>query len=117
MNDQEFNLGFENKAVSQENSKNDASAPKKKTKKSSKDSNLNFEKSLQRLETIVDKMERGELSLGDCMKHFEEGSKLANICTAKLKETEKRIEILLKDNTGKESWAPYPTESDEDIPL
>ncbi len=117
MNDQEFNLGFENDEISEENSKNKTSVPKKNTKKTSEDSNPDFEQSLQRLEKIVEKMERGELSLGDSMEHFEEGSKLANFCTAKLKETEKKIEILLHPKSGEDKWVPYSTESDKDISL
>lgn len=55
-----------------------------------------FEKSLERLEELVDEMESGELSLEDMIGHFEEGSKLVGVCTKKLNEVEQKIEKLVK---------------------
>jgi len=54
-----------------------------------------FEKSLERLESIVAEMEAGELSLDEMIAHFEEGSKLVKQCSAKLSEVEKKIEKLV----------------------
>jgi exodeoxyribonuclease VII small subunit len=54
-----------------------------------------FEKSLERLETIVTEMEAGQLSLDDMIAHFEEGSKLVKLCSTKLTEVEKKIEKLV----------------------
>ena len=56
----------------------------------------NFEQSLERLESLVEEMEGGELSLEDMIRHFEEGSKLVELCTEKLNEVEKKIEKLVK---------------------
>ena len=55
-----------------------------------------FEKSLERLETIVREMESGELSLEKMMKHFEEGMRLVGTCSSKLNEVERKIELLVK---------------------
>ncbi len=55
-----------------------------------------FEKSLERLETVVREMESGELSLEKMMKHFEEGMSLVGVCSAKLNEVERKIELLVK---------------------
>ncbi len=55
-----------------------------------------FEKALERLETIVSAMEDGSLSLEKMMANFEEGMALVKLCSAKLNEVEKRIEILVK---------------------
>ncbi|MFA5688656.1 MAG: exodeoxyribonuclease VII small subunit [Kiritimatiellales bacterium] len=60
------------------------------------DKTIDFEKSLRRLETIIDEMESGDLSLEQMIKHFEEGSTLVTLCSAKLNEVEKRIEKLVK---------------------
>ena len=57
---------------------------------------VDFEKSLERLEAIVEEMERGELSLEQMIKHFEEGSKLVALCSGKLNEVEQKIEKLVK---------------------
>jgi len=62
-----------------------------------------FEKSLERLETIVDEMESGNLSLEAMIKHFEEGSKLVTLCSKKLTEVEQKIEKLVKKGTSLET--------------
>ena len=68
--------------------------------------NNGFEKSLERLEEIVDRMESGELSLDDMINHFEEGSKLVKQCSTRLTEVEKKIEKLvsLQDAETSESF-------------
>ena len=63
-------------------------------KKSEK--NQNFEKALERLETLVSEMESGALSLEKMMACFEEGTELVKFCSQKLNEAEKKIEILAK---------------------
>ncbi|MGZ6208407.1 MAG: exodeoxyribonuclease VII small subunit [Syntrophales bacterium] len=55
-----------------------------------------FEEALGRLEDIVKKMEAGEMTLEESLKAFEEGIKLARLCSRKLDEAERRVEILLK---------------------
>lgn len=57
-----------------------------------------FEECLQRLEVVVREMERGELSLEDSLKLFEEGVTLSGSCRRDLEEAEKRVDILLKEN-------------------
>jgi exodeoxyribonuclease VII small subunit len=58
--------------------------------------NIDFEKSLERLAALVEEMEQGDLPLEQMIKHFEEGSKLVTLCSAKLNEVEQRIEKLVK---------------------
>jgi exodeoxyribonuclease VII small subunit len=55
-----------------------------------------FETSLKELETLVETMEKGELSLEDSLSHFEQGIKLSRSCQQALKEAEQKVEILLK---------------------
>ena len=55
-----------------------------------------FEESLERLEDIVRKMEAGDMTLEESLKAFEEGIKLARLCSRRLDEAERRVEILLK---------------------
>ncbi len=66
-----------------------------------------FEAALDRLEKLVAEMESGDLPLDDSMKKFEEGMKLAKFCTGKLSETEKKIEILLRDSNGEPEWQEF----------
>ena len=74
----------------------------------SSDKQPGFEKSLERLETIVREMESGELSLEKMMKHFEEGMGLVGICSAKLNEVERKIEMLVKQG-DQTSLVPFST--------
>jgi exodeoxyribonuclease VII small subunit len=60
-----------------------------------------FEDALEKLEEIVTDLESGNLKLDDAIKKYEEGMKLAGLCGKKLVETKKKIEILVKDSSGK----------------
>lgn len=56
----------------------------------------NFEKSLERLEKIVEEMEQGNLPLDDMIARFEEGQGLLKVCRKKLNEVQKKVEVLVK---------------------
>ena len=64
------------------------------TKKS--EGGANFEKSLERLEKIVEEMEEGNLPLDDMIARFEEGQGLLKVCRKKLNEVQKKVEVLVK---------------------
>ncbi len=59
---------------------------------------LDFEASMKRLETIVEELESGELSLEDSIARYEEGVKLSRGLTTRLDEAEKRIERLVESD-------------------
>ncbi len=59
-----------------------------------------FEEAMARLEQIVRALEAGNLSLDDSLRAFEEGTALLRHCARRLEETERRIEILMQDETG-----------------
>ena len=59
-----------------------------------------FEASLGALEKIVRKLEDGDLSLEESLKLFEDGVKLSRECQERLNQSERRIEVLLKDANG-----------------
>lgn len=59
-----------------------------------------FEDALKKLEKIVSKLEEGDIPLEESLKLFEEGIRLSRICSQKLDEAEKKIEILLKNKDG-----------------
>ena len=60
-----------------------------------------FETQLAELETVVERLERGELSLEDSVRLFEEGVRLSNACKQELESAEGRIQVLLEPKTGK----------------
>ena len=67
----------------------------------------NFEQSLKQLETIVAQMERGDISLEESVKLFEEGTKLAEQCKQQLAEAEGKVEILIKQRNGAMKREPF----------
>lgn len=56
---------------------------------------MDFEKKLNRLEEIVQKMEKGELSLDESLKLFEEGVKLSRDCHGQLTNAEAQVKKLV----------------------
>ncbi|MDX2345907.1 MAG: exodeoxyribonuclease VII small subunit [Legionella sp.] len=60
-----------------------------------------FEKSIQSLEAVVTALERGDVSLDDALKQFEEGIKLTRTCQTLLTDAEKKIDTLINQNTPK----------------
>ncbi len=83
------------------------SRKKANTGQTTADQPLDFEQSLRRLEAIVAEMETGKLNLDDCLKKFEEGTRLANFCSSRLAETERKVEILMKNAPQGEEWQPF----------
>ena len=69
----------------------------------------NFETSLQELETLVEKMEQGDLSLEESLGHFERGVQLSRNCQQALKTAEQKVEILMKKN-GQEEITAFDSE-------
>ena len=65
-----------------------------------------FEDCLQRLEQIVEQLERGDIPLEQSLKLFEEGITLSNACRKELEQAEGKVEILLKQN-GKLQAEPF----------
>ena len=56
---------------------------------------LSFEDILGRLETVVDRLERGDLPLEDSLAVFEEGIRLSRLGSQRLDRAERRVEELL----------------------
>lgn len=69
---------------------------KKKTKKAV--ATTDFETSLNELETLVERMEKGETRLEDALQDFERGIALTRACRESLAEAEQKVQILLEQN-------------------
>ena len=65
-----------------------------------------FEDSIQRLEKIVQELEKGDVPLEKSLTLFEEGMQLSTTCRKELEEAEGKVEILLKQN-GKVQAEPF----------
>ncbi|MBI1807283.1 MAG: exodeoxyribonuclease VII small subunit [Ignavibacteria bacterium] len=69
-------------------------------KSDGKQSGGNFERSLKRLEEIIETLERGEVSLDEVMKMYEEGVHLSKACLEQLTQAELKLKRLSKDING-----------------
>ena len=72
---------------------------KKKETGENEDSSVDFEKSLSQLESLVEEMESGELTLEESLVAFEKGVALARTCKEALRRAEERIAQLTEDNS------------------
>jgi exodeoxyribonuclease VII small subunit len=73
----------------------------------------NFEAQLKRLDEVLEALEHGDLPLEEAMRLFEEGVRLVKACHQKLDEVEKRVELLLKNESGRFFTRPFPEEEGE----
>ena len=69
---------------------------------------VSFESALQELETIVRRLETGELPLEEALNEFEKGVKLAKSGQQTLQKAEQRVQILLKPDNDAELTAFSP---------
>ncbi len=61
----------------------------------------NFEEHMTKLETVVERLERGDLSLDESVRLFEDGMKLSSACKKELEQAEGRIQVLVEGKGGK----------------
>jgi exodeoxyribonuclease VII small subunit len=71
------------------------------SKQKPRESELNFEGAMDRLEKIVEQMESGKLPLEDLIVCYEEGMKLVKTCQERLANAEQKIEIITRNSAGK----------------
>ncbi len=69
-----------------------------------------FEDAIERLETIVESMESGEVPLAELLAKFEDGNAMLKVCEARLKEAELKIEQLKKQKDGPAAFSTVETE-------
>ena len=75
-----------------------------------------FEKSLTELETLVEKLEAGDLPLDEALKTFERGVGLTRECQGALEAAQARVDILLKRD-GEATLEPFdPDVLDDEMP-
>ncbi len=58
-----------------------------------------LETNLKELESIVSKMEQGDMALEDSIKSYEKGMLLLKLCQDSLKEIEQKVLVLSAENT------------------
>ena len=73
---------------------------------------IDFEKSLQTLEQLVESMESGEMTLEKSLQAFEDGIKLTKECQQALLEAEQKVAILLANN-GEETLESFEEDGED----
>ncbi len=73
--------------------------------------NLSFEDALKELETIVEKLEGGDVELEESIKIYERGAALKAHCLGKLKNAQLKVEQIVLNQDGDVSATPVSAES------
>ncbi len=71
-----------------------------------------FEEAIAELETIVEAMESGKLSLNESVEKFQRGQKLAQICQEALKAAEEKLRIY-----GEKEIENSSQKTSDDVPF
>ena len=85
-----------------------------RTTEAAKSNDLPFEEALKKLESIVEAMESGDLPLETLLAKYEEGSRLSQICQAKLAEADLKIQQLEKTAGGDLKLKPLSADLSEE---
>jgi len=72
--------------------------------------NDSFEAAIEELEEIIEKMEKGDMTLDESIKFFQKGIELSKFCSEKLDEAERKITILLEKNNGETEETDFITD-------
>jgi exodeoxyribonuclease VII small subunit len=59
---------------------------------------IHFESAIATLETLIEQMAKGNLSLEDSLRHFEQGISLTRQCQSVLKTAEQKVQLLIDQN-------------------
>ena len=78
------------------------------------DEEVSFESSLKELEEAVERLESGNLPLGDALKYFEAGLKASNVCRERLEEAKQRVDVLIKESGGGLNLTPFEEDDEEE---
>jgi exodeoxyribonuclease VII small subunit len=76
---------------------------------------VRFEEALKQLEAIVSRLELGDLPLEEALSIFEEGIRVTKLCSQRLSEAERRVNILVRNAdsaTGGLEERPFPALSE-----
>lgn len=67
---------------------------------------VKFEEALSKLEKIVAELEKGDLSLDEALKKYQEGIELSRVCSQRLENAKKKIDVLVKNKKGEFELRP-----------
>jgi exodeoxyribonuclease VII small subunit len=67
---------------------------------------VKFEEALKKLEKIVEDLEKGNLSLDEALRKYQEGIELSRLCSQRLEHAKKKIAVLAKTKLGEFELKP-----------
>ncbi len=73
-----------------------------------KENGKKFEQAMSELEAIVEKLEKGELTLDESIEYFQQGVELSKYCSKRLDEAERKITMLIEKENGQVSEEELP---------
>lgn len=73
-----------------------------------------FDEALKELEALVESLEQGDLPLDESLARFERGVRLARECRDALNTAEQRVQVLVENEDGSETLAPFGQDDDGD---
>jgi exodeoxyribonuclease VII small subunit len=76
---------------------------------SKKSTPVDFEKSLEELERLVEQMEKGELTLEESLRYFERGIELTRVCQSALQLAEQKVQMLIEKD-GRLEIVPFDSQ-------
>lgn len=76
------------------------------TESTTKKKEPSFEEAFNRLEEILERMNSNTISLDESLALYEEADKLINICSKRLTDAEKKVEMLIKNRNGDVQFGP-----------
>ena len=75
-----------------------------------KNDSLTFEQALLELESVVKKLETGNIELESAITHYERAHYLKDLCQKKLSQAKLQIEQVIKKETGDIETVPFNNE-------
>lgn len=72
--------------------------------------NQTFEEAMLNLETMVQKLEGGKMSLDESLQAFTQGMQMAALCEKQLNDASGKVEKIMKDLSGSEATIPVSAE-------
>ncbi|MCY9375458.1 exodeoxyribonuclease VII small subunit [Bacillus sp. T17B1] len=76
-----------------------------------KNENMTFEDAMKGLESIVSKLEEGDVPLEQAINYFQEGMALSKMCHEKLQKVEKQMDFILKEDG---ELAPFSVQEEDE---
>jgi exodeoxyribonuclease VII small subunit len=75
---------------------------------------INFETALSDLESLVNRLEQGDISLEESLKLYEQGVLLTRDCQTELQAAEQKVQMLM-EKAGKVTLVDFDSDTNRDV--